>query len=166
MLLRKDTKTIVAHDSQSGSAVRLDELDLKIIGLLVSGLDNKQISKQLKVPLSTVQRRTRTIMAKDIVKNRIEPNYKKLGYSKGMLRLSAKGSDITLAAQKLAHIEGITYVAVHIGCLDIVAEFVYRNSTNVLETISKVWAIPGIDHVMWSEEVYVIPVRKNVTFQY
>jgi DNA-binding Lrp family transcriptional regulator len=165
-LLRKNTRSILARDPQSGSSVRLDELDLKMISLLVSGYDNKQISKQLKVPLSTVQRRTRLIIAKDIVKSKIEPNYKKLGYNKGMIRLSVKSSDLTLAAQKLADIEGVTSVAVHLGTSDLIAEFVYRSTANVLEAISKIRDIPGIDRVAWSEEIYTIPARKNITFQF
>jgi Lrp/AsnC family transcriptional regulator for asnA, asnC and gidA len=161
--LRKNTKTILTRDLNNKSLVRIDELDLKIISLLVSGRDNKQISKELKVPLSTVQRRTRMILAKDIVKNKIEPNYKKLGYNKGMIHASVKSSDVSLAAQKLAEIDGIISVAVHLGTSDIVAEFVYGDSTDVLETISKIWNIEGIDRVTWSQEVYAVPVHnKNV----
>ncbi|WP_227717463.1 Lrp/AsnC family transcriptional regulator [Nitrososphaera viennensis] len=143
--------------------VRIDELDLKIISLLVSGRDNKQISKELKVPLSTVQRRTRIILEKDIVKSKMEPNYKKLGYNKGMIHMSIKGSDVSVAAQKLAQIDGIVSVAVHLGTSDIVAEFVYSDSTDVLGTISKIWNIEGIDRVTWSQEVYAVPVHnKNI----
>ena len=161
--MRKNTKTILARDLNNKSMVRIDELDLKIISLLVIGRDNKHISKELKVPLSTVQRRTRIILAKDFVKNKVEPNYKKLGYNKGMIHASVKGSDVSLAAQKLAVIDGIISVAVHLGTSDIVADFVYGDSTDVLGTISKIWNIEGIDRVTWSQEVYSIPVQnKNV----
>jgi DNA-binding Lrp family transcriptional regulator len=159
--LRKNTKTILAHDLNTKSTVRIDELDLKIISLLVSGRDNKQISKELKVPLSTIQRRTRMIIAKDIVRSKIEPNYKKLGYNKGMIHVSVKGHDVSLAAQKLAEIDGIVSVAVHLGTSDIVAEFVYGDSTDVLETISKIWKIEGTDRVTWSQEVYAVPVHNR-----
>lgn len=161
--MRKNTKTILARDLNSKSVVRIDELDLQIVSLLVAGRDNKQISKDLKVPLSTVQRRTRMILAKDIVKSKMEPNYKKLGYNKGMIHVTVKGSDVSMAAQKLAEIDGIVSVAVHLGTSDIVAEFVYGDSTDVLETISKIWNIPGTDRVTWSQEVYAVPIRnKNV----
>lgn len=159
--MRKNTKTILTRDLNTKSTVRIDELDLKIISLLVSGRDNKQISKDLKVPLSTIQRRTRMILAKDIVKSKIEPNYKKLGYNKGMIHVSVKGHDVSLAAQKLAEIDGIVSVAVHLGTSDIVAEFVYGDSTDVLETISKIWNIEGTDRVTWSQEVYAVPVHNR-----
>jgi DNA-binding Lrp family transcriptional regulator len=161
--LRKNTKTVLARDLNTKSTVRIDELDLKIISLMVSGSDNKQISKDLKVPLSTIQRRTRMILAKDIIRNKVEPNYKKLGYNKGMIHVSIKGCDVSLAAQKLAEIDGIVSVAVHLGTSDIVAEFVYLDSTDVLKTISKIWNIEGTDRVTWSQEVYTVPVHnKNV----
>ncbi len=141
--------------------MRIDELDLKIIGMLVSGYDNKQISKELKVPLSTVQRRTRIIIEKGIVKNKMEPNYKKLGYNKGMIHASIKGFDVSVAAQKLAEIDGIISVAVHLGTSDIVAEVVYGDSADVLGTISKIWSIEGIDRVTWSQEVYAVPIHNK-----
>jgi hypothetical protein len=66
-----------------------------------------------------------------------------------------------VAAQKLAEIDGIVSVAVHLGTSDIVAEFVYGDSTDVLETISKIWNIPGADRVTWSQEVYAVPIRNK-----
>jgi len=103
------------------------------------------------------------ILAKDIIRNKVEPNYKKLGYNKGMIHVSIKGCDVSLAAQKLAEIDGIVSVAVHLGTSDIVAEFVYLDSTDVLKTIYKIWNIEGTDRVTWSQEVYTVPVHnKNV----
>src|SRR5215208_1184621 len=45
----------------------LDKTDFRIVSLLVIGYDNKKISSTLKIPLSTIQRRTRLILQSEIV---------------------------------------------------------------------------------------------------
>ena len=47
---------------------QMDKTDFKIISLMVLGQDNKQISSTLKIPLSTIQRRTRRILQSELVK--------------------------------------------------------------------------------------------------
>ena len=47
---------------------QMDKTDFRIISLLVLGYDNKKISSTLKIPLSTIQRRTRRILLSEIVK--------------------------------------------------------------------------------------------------
>jgi DNA-binding Lrp family transcriptional regulator len=88
------------------SIIRLDELDMEIVALLVSGKDNKQIANEVKVPLSTIQRRTRRLFEKNIVKSRIEPNYRQLGYNKGVVHLYINNVDTMAVSQKLAEIPG------------------------------------------------------------
>jgi DNA-binding NarL/FixJ family response regulator len=39
-----------------------DNIDIKIIELMVNGRNNKQISSQLSIPLSTIQRRVRALL--------------------------------------------------------------------------------------------------------
>lgn len=46
----------------SSSFTTLDKIDYNIILLLIPGLENKEISKELGIPLSTIQRRTRNII--------------------------------------------------------------------------------------------------------
>ena len=65
----------------------LDETDLKIISLLIAQRDNKQISAELGMPLSTIQRRSKNIIASGIMNTKIEPNFKKLGIKKGVLHI-------------------------------------------------------------------------------
>jgi DNA-binding Lrp family transcriptional regulator len=155
--LRKNTKTAVLGDATSNAAVRLDEVDLKIVALLVSGRDNKQIASQLEVPLSTVQRRVRRLFENDTVRMKAEPNYKQLGYSKGVVHLYINNVDAMAVCQKLAEISGVLSVSIHIGNSDIVGEIIYKNSTDVLDVIAKCKRIEGVTRVVWSEEVYAMP---------
>ena len=54
---------------------QLDKIDFKIILLLVLNYDNKKISSSLKIPLSTIQRRTRRILQSGMVKVEYTPNF-------------------------------------------------------------------------------------------
>ena len=46
---------------------KVDKRDISIVGLLISGYDNKQISSELQIPLSTIQRRTRNILQRGLL---------------------------------------------------------------------------------------------------
>ena len=145
-------KEIQSHE------ISLDDLDFRIISLLVTGSDNKHISGQLKVPLSTIQRRTRNILLSGIVTMRIEPNFKRLGI-KGLLHVYLSNGDIKESTSKVAKMDGILSASVHVGNSDIVGEFVYEDSEQLVDTISNIKHFDGVDRVMWSEEVYTVPVE-------
>jgi DNA-binding Lrp family transcriptional regulator len=49
--------------------------------------NNKQISAELGVPLTTIQRRTRNIIENGIMNIKIEPNFKRLGIKRGLLHI-------------------------------------------------------------------------------
>jgi DNA-binding Lrp family transcriptional regulator len=155
--LRKNTKSTVIGDATDKNAVRLDELDMKIIALLVSGKDNKQIADEVRVPLSTIQRRTRRLFEKNTVRSRIEPNYRQLGYSKGVIHLYINNVDAMAVSQELADVPGVVSVSIHIGNSDIVGEIIYKSSMEVLDLIARCKRIEGVTKVIWSEEVYSLP---------
>lgn len=66
---------------------KLDNNDTKIIQLMLEGKNNREISKLLSIPLSTIQRRARHIFASGIITSRIELDYEKLGYKTGLLHI-------------------------------------------------------------------------------
>jgi DNA-binding Lrp family transcriptional regulator len=65
----------------------LDKLDLKIISLLIAQRNSKQISAELGVPSSTIQRRIKNIIENGIMNIKIEPNFKRLGIKRGLLHI-------------------------------------------------------------------------------
>ena len=148
---------MIGDATNKPSIIRPDELDMEIVALLVSGKDNKQIANEVKVPLSTIQRRTRRLFEKNIVKSRIEPNYSQFGYNKGVVHLYINNVDTMAVSQKLAEIQGVVSVSIYIGNSDIVGDIVYRNSMEVLDLIAKCKRIEGVIKVVWSEEVYTLP---------
>ena len=59
------------ENATNNNDIKLDNLDFRIISLMALGQDNKQISSILKVPLSTIQRRSLILNMYQILKNLI-----------------------------------------------------------------------------------------------
>jgi Lrp/AsnC family transcriptional regulator for asnA, asnC and gidA len=152
------TKPRTILENQFG---QIDKLDGQIIQLLLKGKNSKSIATNLKSPLSTVQRRIRKLFEHHLIVSTVDLNYEKLGYKRGMLHLYLSNGHVNEVGQVLAEMPGILSVAVHIGNSDLVALFVYKNSKQLLDTISESKKITGVDRVLWSEEVYFIKMNEN-----
>lgn len=171
--MRKNSKLIkIDTNSNSNSnnnnrsdanrkSMRVDNLDTKIIEFLTFGYNNKQISDKLDIPLSTIQRRTRILGEKELIVTRIEPNYEKLGFKRGLLHIYLSKGEVDSVGQKVSKMKGIISASVHVGNSDIVGFFIYRNTQQLLNLTSDVKKITGVERVMWSEEVYSIKIDKT-----
>jgi DNA-binding Lrp family transcriptional regulator len=134
--------------------ISLDNTDFRIIALLCSGRDNRQISTQLKIPLSTIQRRTRRIISSGIVNVGVQPNFKRLGLKRGALHVCLYDGDIRKRVTQLSKMDGMISSSVQIGNSDVVSDYAYENTDQLMSTISSIKHMEGVDRVMWSEEVY------------
>jgi Lrp/AsnC family transcriptional regulator, regulator for asnA, asnC and gidA len=134
-----------------------DGRDREILGLMLSGFDNREIASKLKIPMSTVQRRTRRLFEKGIIKNKIELDYKKLGFRKGLLHVYLNDGNVHAAAEMVSKIEGILTTSIHIGNSDVVGLFVFKEADHLLVIMSEAKKIEGVDRVVWSEEVANMP---------
>ena len=142
------------HDARNSIILKgLDERDQEILGLLLSGKGNRAIATKLKIPMSTVQRRTRKLFERDIVRVRYELNHNKLGFRKGLLHVYLKDGNIQGIANQISKINGMQSTTIHIGNSDIVGRFVFRETQHLLDIISDCKKIEGVDRVVWSEEV-------------
>ncbi len=140
---------------------QMDKTDFRIISLLVLGYDNKKISSTLKIPLSTIQRRTRRILLSEIVKLEYIPNFKMLGIKKGLLHTYLRDGQLRKTAEKISEMEGILSVTIHVGNSDVVSEFVYENSEDLVDIIAQIKQIQGVQQVVWSEEISKLPSHKE-----
>ena len=136
---------------------------MSIISLLIRGADNKEISKELKIPLPTIQRRTRNLFERKIVSDKVELNYRELGICRGLMHVYLRDGDTIDIARKLSQIDGMISVAIHVGNSDIVSEIAYNNSPSILKMICEIKKIPGVDRIVWSEEVYSMPSNRSIS---
>ena len=55
--------------------------------------------------------------------------------------------------------DGILSSSVPVGNSEIVGEFVYKDSDELVDTISNLKHLDGVSRVLWSEEVFSVPVN-------
>ncbi|MDQ4074136.1 MAG: hypothetical protein M3162_07520 [Thermoproteota archaeon] len=139
----------------------IDKTDIKIIELMILGETNKHIALSLKIPLSTVQRRTRKIIEKEIVMQKLQLNYEKFGLRTGLIHIYLREGNIEKICKNVSEIRGITSVEVHIGNSDIIANLAYKESKHMLDAILRIKEMDGINRVIWSERVLQYPVKNN-----
>jgi DNA-binding Lrp family transcriptional regulator len=137
----------------------IDQKDVQIIGSLISGHNSQQISSEYHIPLSTIQRRTRIILQSGLLQHDFKPDYRRLGLKKGMIHVYLRDGNMKSIAERVSALEGITSVSVHIGNSDILADFVYRDSEQIIDMVSSIKRLEGVDRTVWSEEVYSLPVN-------
>jgi len=139
----------------------LDKQDYRIINRMLQNADNKDISENLRIPLSTIQRRTRILIREGYIRQIFQPNYKKLGLKKGLLHVYIRTGNIKEMAEELLSREGIMSAGIHVGNSDIVGEFVYEDSEQLVDLISHVKEVNSVDRVVWSEEVFLLQGKEH-----
>ena len=139
----------------------LDKQDYRIINRMLQNADNKDISENLRIPLSTIQRRTRILIREGYIRQIFQPNYKKLGLKKGLLHVYVRTGNIKEMAEELLSSDGIMSAGIHVGNSDIVGEFVYEDSKQLVDLISHAKDNDAVDRVVWSEEVYLLPGKEH-----
>src|SRR5262245_38417528 len=129
----------------------LDDLDISIIECLITGMKGKEISMKLSKPMSTVQRRVRKLFESGAVSSEIKLDFAKMGMKRGNLFIYIRNGESRHLAEQVAKVRGILNVSVHVGNSDVVSEFAYRDSNELLEFIEIIKNLPGVDKVVWSE---------------
>ncbi|MDF0681119.1 MAG: winged helix-turn-helix transcriptional regulator [Candidatus Nitrosocosmicus sp.] len=86
----------------------MDTKDVEIVQLMVLGKTNKQISTEIQLPLSTVQRRVRNLQSNGFVISNVQINYQKFGYKTGLLHVYLEDGNIKKIIKKIQELQGIT----------------------------------------------------------
>ncbi|HKO66154.1 MAG TPA: winged helix-turn-helix transcriptional regulator [Candidatus Nitrosocosmicus sp.] len=137
----------------------IDTKDLEIIQLMVLGKTNKQISAQIHLPLSTVQRRVRNLHSNGFVISNVQVSYHKFGFKTGLLHVYLKNGNIKKLTNQILALDGITSVEIHIGNSDILGHVIYKHSKDLLDLESAIKNLNGVERVIWSERVYQSPFK-------
>jgi DNA-binding Lrp family transcriptional regulator len=138
---------------------QVDDLDIKIIHLMMRGNNNKQISSLIKVPLSTVQRRTKRLIAEQAVLTKTELNYEMFGFKKGLLHIYITNGDIEKIIKDISKLKGIISIEVHIGNSDILGNVIYKDAVELFDLITEAKKMDGVERIVWSEQVYSVPAN-------
>jgi len=141
------------NTNQESDYKLIDEIDQKLIELLIRGYSNKKIALEAKSPLSTVQRRIRKIFENQYVQKKSELNHKRLGLRKCYLSISLKGGHSSVVTEKVSVMRGITSVSSVLGSVDIMSTCLFRETTDLFEIIEAIKNIEYVDKVSSAEEV-------------
>jgi hypothetical protein len=87
-----------------------------------------------------------------------EPNFKRLGLKRGALHVCLYDGDIRKRVTQLSKMDGMISSSVQIGNSDVVGDYAYENTDQLMDTISTIKHMEGVDRVTWSEEVFREPV--------
>lgn len=153
------------NKNEDSNNLAIDKTDRKIVKLLVTGNTNAQISSKLNIPLSTIQRRTRRMISSGLVIPKAHLNYEMFGFTTGMLHIYVKDGNMLKTAKKInSDIEGVISTEIHIGNSDIVADYIYRKSIELLDTMSIIKKLEGVERIVWSEKVLQLPSKEDMRF--
>lgn len=147
-----NTSTQIIYSA--AAEIHLDEIDLQLIDLLMAGHTSRQSAALLDKPISTIQRRARLLIQKGAITPTFELGYSKLRVKRGFLHVYLNDGDISGITDKLLSRDGVFSVGVHLGNSDIVGQFVFQDSREVLGLIEWAKHLEGVGKVVWSEEVY------------
>lgn len=138
---------------------KIDGTDIKIIELMVSNKNNKEISKALKIPLSTVQRRVRDLVSAGYIISKLEINHQMFGFKTGLVHVYLDDGHIEELAKKIHNLNQISSVEIHIGNSDILGQVIYKEGIELLNLISAIKKMEGVDKIVWSERIYQSPSK-------
>lgn len=92
---------------------------------------------------------------------KIQPNFKRLGLKTGALHVELYDGDIRTRVGDISRMGGMFSSSVQIGNSDVVNEYAYDTNEQLIDTISKIKHMEGVDKVRWSEEVYHVPIASE-----
>jgi DNA-binding Lrp family transcriptional regulator len=141
--------------------------DKKILKALLSstgGVSSLTLSKELDIPLSTVQRRRKRLEA-----NLLEMSYtlkvERFGWRTATLFISTRnGMTAAVGKEILSLSDGVKSVSRILGenAADLMVEIIFRNNSELLNMVEKMKAINGVGNVFWIE--LIEPMGKNTDF--
>lgn len=142
---------------------KLSEVDRRMLQIMLASngkVSSLTISKQLEVPLTTVQRRRKRLES-EFVEMTYVFRLEKVGWRKANLLISTdKGMTPVTGRTLLAH-SSVTKVCRSIGehTIDLLAEVVFKDNSELLNIIEWIKSTDGVREVIWTESVETL--RKN-----
>ena len=139
---------------------RLTETDKQILRSLLGSkgrISSVELARKLEIPLTTIQRR----------RKRLESEFLEVAYSLKLDKLGWRNADLLISTSKgvasvigkelLTH-NSITRVCRSIGehTIDLHAEIVFKNNSELLNTIEWIKSLDGVKDVVWTEPVEVV----------
>ena len=138
----------------------LSEIDRKMLGLLLDSegrVPTQELSLQLGIPLSTVQRRRKKLEHEYLLKTySLDPM--KLGYRRIDLLIYTQGGETMNIGKELLKREEVSSAFRTIGehTIDLRVEVFVKDNGILLDLMEQVKAMKGVRDVVWTEVIATI----------
>jgi len=138
----------------------LSEIDTKMLRLLLESeghIPTHELSQQLEIPLSTVQRRRKRVEETYLIKTySLDPM--KFGYRRIDLLIYTEGGETMNIGKELLKREEVTSAFRTIGehTIDLRVEVFVKDNGILLDLMEEVKAMKGVRDVIWTEVVATI----------
>ena len=139
---------------------QLSETDRKMLSLLLNSegkIPTHELSQQLGIPLSTVQRRRKRIEETYLIKTySLDPM--KFGFRRIDLLIYTQGGETMKIGKELLKREEVTFAARTIGehTIDLRVEVFVKDNGVLLDILEEVKAMKGVRDVVWTEVIETI----------
>src|ERR687888_1375044 len=142
--------------------ITYDSIDKAIIIELVkdANIKNIDLSKRLKIPLSTLQRRTRQLLQSSptsVLKKRFHIDTRQLGLRRGDIIIGVtKGKTKQVLEKVLQSYRDTNILSISTRVNDrhnIVVDIVYNDSDELFKILESINSLPNVTHAEWSELV-------------
>jgi DNA-binding Lrp family transcriptional regulator len=127
---------------------------------MVKGKNNKEISKQLLIPLSTIQRKRNALEKSGYVQHKYEIDHKKFGLRCADLLIDVSKGDCELIAKEILyqHHKNIHQITIRMGGpkINLIATVIYKDSDELFAIVQHVKKMEHVENVEWSEIIKTV----------
>ena len=155
------SKKVIKSESEFATSgnpvVFLDKINVEILKNIIRNPDIKssEISKEIGIPLSTVQRRRSKLETSAILKKSFVIDFHRLGLRVADLLIKVSKGDIESIVNEIVkqHSKSILEITVRLGQPDInlVVRLAYKDNNEIYEIMRTLNTIENIDYIQWSE---------------
>ncbi len=153
------------HTKKSGQSIVLSQIDKKILKALLEAKGNPSsigLSKELDIPLSTVQRR-RKRLEDECVRESYSLRYEKFGKRKVSFIISLGAGNKSSIADEIFGLEKVTQVSRIFGdSADLKVEAIVETNNELMEISEKIKTIQGVQEISWFESLEVLGKKEDI----
>lgn len=161
-------RTMRARSKEDGGVVEsvvLSQIDKKILKALLESKGSPSsigLSRELDIPLSTVQRR-RKRLEEECVRESYSLRYERFSRRNVTFIISLGAGDKSTIANEILGIEKVTQLSRTFGDgADLKAESIVETNKELMEISEKIKTIPGIQKICWFESLEILGKKTDI----
>lgn len=155
----------VPQSQNAKKVIVLTSIDKKILKALLESKGNPssiQLSRDLDIPLSTIQRR-RKRLEEEFVKESYSLKYEKFGKRQVTFIAMLGAGDKSQVANQILSLEKVISLGRTFGdSADLKIEAIVENNQDLMQLSEKIKSIPGIHKLCWFESLEVLGQKKGL----